>query len=180
MFDAVDTHTADVARRARATFYNYQIRLSPDEMEDVERLWAICFRNTPIYLLDEALGVMLAARGTLPPISDIAAQVRVFTCGGTRLDKIIEAVSIAFDVETPRILGRSQRLPYARPRQAVYLLADEAGYALSQTGAKMHRDRTSVIHGIAKAKENEAKNPDFAIEIGKARHILAGTDAQSA
>lgn len=84
------------------------------------------------------------------------------------------AKSIGIPVQQLHINRRGKE--FARPRWlAMYLISEFCpNRSLPEIGRHFHRDHTTIIHGIRKAKALLAEDPDFAAAHTKARQILMG------
>lgn len=74
-----------------------------------------------------------------------------------RARDVLREVSQATGIRITDLTGYSRRRSIVWPRQVAYLALHRAGYSLSDIGRIMHRDHTTVMHGIAVAKRRGAE-----------------------
>ena len=171
-------HDAEIWTRASALYHHFNVHIPIEYRSAVKRQWCDVFRGEPIERLDHACAAIIRTRHEMPTTSEIFNFVSVIGGRGSYFARALSAVAAAFGVREGVILGPRRHTDATRPRFALYLLTDESGhYKLQQIGKRMDRDHTSVLHGIRRAKELEASDPDFAVAIREARRALARTNA---
>lgn len=93
----------------------------------------------------------------------------------TKLDQIIELVCAAQSVNRDEIMGRSQYRRIARARQSAMALAREfTKLSLPQIGRKFKRDHTTILHGVRKIADLEARNYGVASQMADLRRSIRG------
>jgi len=82
------------------------------------------------------------------------------------LEPMLDATAEIFGVHKIMLagVGRARRLAY--PRFAFYLVLRETlGLSLPMIGRSVSRDHTTVMHGLMRAEELKARDPDFAAKV---------------
>lgn len=79
--------------------------------------------------------------------SDLRA-LELFQPDARVVNEVIAEVAVATGLTTSEINGRSRIEKIVRARQFVYFKAHQLGIPAIQIGACMHRDHSTVLHGI--------------------------------
>jgi len=83
-------------------------------------------------------------------------------------EQIMELVARHFRVDVDQLMGPERHKEIVLARQiAMYLLRNDGGFSLPQIGDFLHRDHTTVIHGVGKMEE--CMETDESVR----RHIMA-------
>lgn len=78
-------------------------------------------------------------------------------------------VACAFDVSVQDLMQRDRRPHIAHARHALYCLMQQSGLSTGQIGRMVgHRDHSTVISGIDRAKGLLANDADFAARYERA------------
>ena len=85
------------------------------------------------------------------------ADIAAMRTTDRRARDVLREVSRATGIKITDLTGYSRRRSIVWPRQVAYLALHRAGYSLSDIGRIMHRDHTTVMHGIAVAKQRGAQ-----------------------
>lgn len=83
--------------------------------------------------------------------------------GRALIARLVDRAAESTDIPKAELVGLSRQRDAAWTRFAIMAVAREHGKPYAQIGRVLgDRDHTSVIHGIARAYEIEATDPDFA------------------
>lgn len=84
-------------------------------------------------------------------------------------EQILDAVALAFGTPVPWMRSRWRDGETVRARWgAMKLLREERLLSTGIIGRLLDRDHTTVLHGLNRAREFEATDPDFAAALVKA------------
>jgi chromosomal replication initiation ATPase DnaA len=100
---------------------------------------------------------MILSPADLARCDDIASK------GLAHVKPFVDAVAEATGIPARLIYGQSRKAQYAQARQLVYFLAHQSGVGFSTIARAMHRDHTTVMHGV-KAEANRRANKGLALE----------------
>jgi chromosomal replication initiation ATPase DnaA len=82
----------------------------------------------------------------------VDAVLRSIGAERRRMRDIIAEVSQTSGVSIADLRGPDRHRRIAWPRQAAMLLMHEAGHTLPQIAEYLHRDHTTILHGIKRAR----------------------------
>lgn len=93
--------------------------------------------------------------------SDLARCSQIAEHGAGVVKPIVDAVADATGVEARLIYGQRRTAQVAQARQLVYYLASKQGVPLAVIGRAMHRDHTTVLHGVRaeEMRRKQGENP---------------------
>lgn len=80
----------------------------------------------------------------------------------TPAQKLVQRCSELSGVHVRDILQDNRHAFVCRPRFALYMALHKRGWSFAKIGAALDRDRTSVRHGVARAKYTMERDPTFA------------------
>lgn len=89
--------------------------------------------------------------------TDLARCDAIAGRGLGKVKPIVDAVADATGIQPRDIYGNVRTGPVSEARQLVYYLAHNMGISLSAIGRAMHRDHSTVAHGIAAEKRRRGE-----------------------
>lgn len=93
------------------------------------------------------------------------------------IQRIIEVVSVVMGVPIDQIAGGGRKRRNARAKQAVSLLAEEAGRSSKQTAVALHlNDHSTILYHRAQGRNILPREADFARTVATARWVLESID----
>lgn len=96
-----------------------------------------------------------------PGLSIVACPMPEIRTYRTLRDKVDEAANI-LELSYDELTGPGRDYRRAHARQAVMLAMHETGrYTLPEIGRALHRDHTTVMHGIKRARERRDAREDW-------------------
>lgn len=93
---------------------------------------------------------MILSPDDLTRCNQIAGQ------GAGRVKPIVDAVADAIGLQPRHIYGMGRKRQLAEARQLVMYLASQAGVSASDIGRALHRDHSTVLHGIKREAERRS------------------------
>lgn len=92
-----------------------------------------------------------------------------------RIETIVGHVCEAWEITRTALLSRSHARREARPRFALYwLVSEHVGLSMPRIGHLIgHRDHTTILSGIERAKGLHAHDPDWRARYDRAASALA-------
>lgn len=85
------------------------------------------------------------------------------------VQQIARDVARAYGVPVAQIMGARRQRPIVAARHEVMRRAYAAGLSLTDIGASMRRDHTSVLNGIRRASEKMRENAKISVDLRRNR-----------